>query len=167
MPFLLLLACYVRDPAAPPDPVTLTDPTLASLSVSCSVDDGEWALEADTTSWSAGATLTWTLDGSYVEQHGLSSTGAAADGSSDTLEGEIGIVSDWRDASSGSTVFFCSDTPAAVLTIEDAAAETITDCVFFGADPELLEGLEGLPTNCPFQDLDWWTDTGDSADTSG
>lgn len=146
--FLLLwLACR---PATQPDadlPVnpTLTTPTIAQGTLRCDVDRSLWTVDLTATSWTGGGTLYWTIDGVYGEAHPIHSIAEGADGSSDTLIGTVGIVVDWRAAAStGATVFRCTDDPSFRIVIADTAAQ-VADCGYGGPNPALLDAIEGVP----------------------
>ena len=128
--------------------VELSDPKLTALDVACSTDEDEWVIEANASSWTAGAELVWTTDGEYVETHAVPSVEADADGLADRLKLTLAVADDFRTVTSGSsTAFRCAEEPAWVLTLWNTYGDA-THCAFGGGDPELWRGLPEPPA-CP------------------
>lgn len=126
------------DDSAPPL-VSLDDPTLAELSWSCSAEEDLWTFDASATAWTAGATLALSVDGAYVEQHGLASVASAADGSWDRLALALDVVADPRDqARDRSTALLCDaatrDGLALRLALLTPDTQDEADCHVAGAE---------------------------------
>lgn len=114
-------------------------PRIVSLSLTCDLEGGSWRAELGTDAWAGGASLMWTLDGSYVELHDtFRSVKAAEDGTSDTWRMDITIVDDFRPAGvGGNTAFTCNDAPSALLWV-DALDQQPSDCRQVGPEARLL-----------------------------
>lgn len=123
-------------------------PALVSSSLTCDLDAERWTIEAETDAWTGGGTFAWSSDLESIEQHGVPSISAAEDGSADQLRLVLPIVSDWREASPGSsTAMRCGQDPSWALVVFDRFGEP-ADCATGGPDPTGLLALEGLP-DCP------------------
>ncbi len=124
-------------------------PSISEIRWDCTIEDATWAFEVDTVNWTANGTLWLATAPDYVEQHAVRSISAAHDGSWDLLSLELDIVSDWRDASSGSSTAFLCDTATVEamgyrLAIYTPGSEDLADCRSWGADPTLFDGIEGV-----------------------
>jgi hypothetical protein len=129
------------DATTPPE---VGPPAIVSHAVLCSVDDDQWTIEAVTTGFSAGASTWWTDDGVYVERHDLAVLTSAPDGSEETFDTTLAIVSDWRDQGPTSTAFVCASDPSIVFQLE-ALDGAWSDCVTHGPAPELFDALAFVP----------------------
>ncbi|HMV68214.1 MAG TPA: hypothetical protein PKA64_15310 [Myxococcota bacterium] len=145
-----LMACRAEgdlpDPALPEG---TPPPAITSITFKCNLDGGTWRVEVGTDAWAGGASLMWTLDGSYVElQPGFRSVQAAADGTSDLWRLDLTIVDDFRPAGTGgNTAFTCNDETSALVWVE-ALDQTPVDCRQIGpAARVLLPGKVSPP--CP------------------
>lgn len=127
------------DPDTPP-------PEITEISMDCDLDANRFRFEVVTNAWAGGATLLWSEDGDYVEQHGnFRSIRAGELGLRDELRADITMVDDFRAAGSGgSTAFTCRAEPSALLWVTGLDGE-ISDCRHFGPEPELLFELEDSP----------------------
>lgn len=159
---LLALACAGSSgPDAGEGPFFDGAPLITDLTWGCLVEDSEWSFAITTEHWTGGGRLYMTADLTVTEEHRIRSVGAQADGSADSLELELDIVADWRDASAGSsTRWRCDDldrlTFLAVVYTPDG--DSRSDCRTWGADPMLWEStddVEGCQTV-----LEDTTDTG-------
>lgn len=131
----------------PPEPrPPLPTPQIASFSVDCNVDAGTWSLVAESTAPTGGGVALFSSDLEYIEQHAVLVSASEPDGSGDTLQLTLVIVSDWRTQLSGrSTVFTCADAPTVAFNLLDTDGQTI-DCRLEGP---LAEALAELPdTDC-------------------
>ncbi len=137
------------------EPVVVpASPSLASFDLSCDADVGVWTLQATTDAWSGGAVSHWSVDGAYVETHRPIALSYAEDGSSETLELVLAMVSDWREQSSGaSTAFTCAAGPQVLFVLNDLGG-VAADCLvvgepaFFddvGDTPDCAEAWDGAP----------------------
>ena len=125
--------------------VRLSTPTFEALSWDCSTETDRWDLAARASSWTSGALLVWTVDAVYVEEHDLSSTESAGDGTWDELDLKLTIVADPRDTARNSATAFLCDAPnqeglglrVALLAPE---TEAEADCRTAGAEVD-FEGL--------------------------
>ncbi len=124
----------------------LSPPAITGLSVDCDLENGRWRLEVDTDAWAGGATLLWTVDGDYLEQHAtFRSIRAGAGGKRDQLRADLSMVDDFRPAGEGgNTAFTCRQEPSALLWVRALDGQT-SDCVRFGPEPGLLDGIEDVP----------------------
>ena len=159
---LLVLACTTEQNASGQEgPFFDGAPRITALTWGCEVEDSEWRFALTTEHWTGGGRLYMTDDLTVTEEHRIRSEGAQPDGSADTLELELDIVADWRDASAGSsTRWRCDDldrlTFLAVVYTPDG--DSRSDCRVWGADPLLWDGtddVEGCQTV-----LEDTTDTG-------
>jgi len=124
-------------------------PSIDNIRWDCSIDDATWTFEVDTVNWTANGKLWLATSADYVEQHAVRSISAAHDGSWDQLSLELGIVADWRDASSGSSTAFLCDTATVEsmgyrLAIYTPGSEELADCRSWGAVPTLFDGIDGV-----------------------
>jgi hypothetical protein len=142
----LMAAC--RPPpgqATEPMPAPFSPPpAIAEFSLGCDADDGRWEVRILTDAWSGGAVSHWTLDGSYIEKHTISSVQILLDGSEDTLELNLSIVADWRLASGSNTIFHCADDVNVVVVLNDLEGKR-SDCRVLGPETGLF-GANDLPT---------------------
>ncbi len=121
-------------------------PALVELAWSCDADDEEWLLTATADAWSGGGALYLTVDGDYIEAHGVRSAEAAADGTSDELELELGIEADWREVSPGSsTAFTCGDAPSALFLLYDLEGDA-SDCLIIEEPAVAWQDIEDGPS---------------------
>ena len=134
--FLLFAGCY-QWPTVTPDPLDTTSPQIVDASVTCDVATAQWSFALDTDAWSGGGKLSLSADGEYVEQHTLTSTSAAADGTSDRLERDLAIVATWRDAAKDTSTAFACDAAglAGILDVYSRDGSALTSCLAFGTDP--------------------------------
>lgn len=156
---------------APADPV-VGAPRITDVALTCDLEAGRWRVDVDTDAWAGGATLLWALDDTYVERHtAFRSIEAAADGTADRLRLDVGIVTDFRAAGDGSTLFLCTAEPAALVWVADVDG-TVTDCVGVGEDLDRVLRVERRPDRCgpvpepPDTDTDP-AETDDPGDTDG
>jgi hypothetical protein len=141
---LALSACVMPGPFGghPADPIALRTPEIAAIDLACKVDKDQWTLSVTASAWTGGGDTLWSEDGEYVEEHAVPVITSKEDGSEETLELDLAIVSDWRDQTPNvSTVFTCGDQPQVAFTLFDTAGDPVV-CAFF-TDP----GDE--PTDCP------------------
>ncbi|NOY24844.1 MAG: hypothetical protein GXP62_03135 [Oligoflexia bacterium] len=139
-----LLGCVPKGDAATAQPGTVPDnpPTISNIEWGCDVDLAQWSFLVDTAYWSGGAYLWLATDAKTWERHTIYSQAAAADGSTDQLGASLDVVTDWRDAVSGSsTRFRCQDEAdlAFQVTIYDRYGTEATDCQRWGVDGVLDE----------------------------
>ena len=116
--------------------------TIAEIAFGCDEKAATWTLVVDTEHWTAGGRLYMGMDATDVESHRVYSSSAAADGSADHLELELGIVADFRDVSLGSTsAWLCSDQPALsyLVSVQLADGSDRADCRTWGVDPTIFE----------------------------
>lgn len=133
-------------PGPAPQPLELEPPVIDSFALGCDVDDGRWTLDATTAWWTGGGRLLWRADGDWIESHRVPSVSAAPDGSDDELHLDLAIVSDWREASPGSsTAVRCALDPDWVFVVSDVQGE-LADCRAGGPDPQGFQALEGIPS---------------------
>ena len=140
----LLAGCVMPGPFGghPSDPPIVDAPELVTIDLACKVDKDQWTLTAPADAWTGGGATLWSEDGEYVEQHDVPVVASKEDGSEDTLELDLTIVSDWREQSNDvSTVFTCGDHPNVAFTLLDTHGDAVS-CSYF-TDP----GDE--PTDCP------------------
>jgi hypothetical protein len=119
------------------DPATISD-----IAFGCDEKAATWTLVVDTQYWTAGGRLYMGRDATDVESHKVYSTSAAADGSSDHLELELGIVADFRDVVLGSTsAWLCADQPdlSFLVSVQLADGSDRADCRTWGVDPTIFE----------------------------
>lgn len=143
----VLSGCGAALPPALDTATPFDGPTsIETVTLTCDREAASWRVEVQTTGWSAGGTLRWTLDGEYVEEHAtLRSVMAAPDGSSDRLRADLSIVDDFRAAgANGDTVFLCRAVPDAIVWVFDGTG-AIADCVQIGALAPALSALPGAP----------------------
>lgn len=109
-------------------------PTVTAAEVTCNATDEEWTFSVDASAWTGGGDLWMSTDGVYVETDELTSTAAAADGTSDHLELDLDIVPDWRQVSKGSSTFFNCGTPGleGVFVVYERDGSTVAGCRRFG-----------------------------------
>jgi hypothetical protein len=141
---------HERFAGADGEPLYSEPPSIESISWGCSASEASWSVEVSTLEWTANGDLWMAKATDYVEQHDLRSVSAAHDGSWDQLELELDIVSDWRDASPGSsTAFLCDDATVAEisfrLVVYTPGSEESSDCRSWGALPTLFDTIEGVP----------------------
>lgn len=147
-----LLACHPEQVGGPDGAGPLYDdpPSITLIQWSCSTEDETWTFQVETANWTANGRLYLTTDAAYLEEHALTSRTAAADGSSDSLEVELGIEADWRDVSSGSTTaFLCTPTTETTLSflvvVYTPGTGAEADCRTGGGDPTLFATIEDVP----------------------
>jgi hypothetical protein len=136
----LVAACAAPRNLASSGPFHDEPATIASVAFGC--DDEGWRLVVDTEHWTYGGRLYMGSESASIESHRVYSTSAAADGSSDHLELELGIVADFRDAQPGSTsAWLCSDAPelSYLVTVLLADGSDRADCRTWGVDPAIFE----------------------------
>lgn len=155
-PALLLLAClqtacvgHERFAGAEGEPLHSDPPSIADIRWDCSGSDATWSFEVDAVNWTANGDLWLATAADYVEKHAVRSISAAHDGTWDQLALELDIVSDWRDASSGSSTAFLCNTPTLEaisfrLVLYTPGTEAEADCRSWGADPALFDGVDGV-----------------------
>ncbi|MEZ4238606.1 MAG: hypothetical protein R3F59_21140 [Myxococcota bacterium] len=157
---LLLAGCGPGFLAGSHPQVVLAPPTIASFRWDCDLDAGTWTLTAEATSWTGGGEAVITRDLTYVELHDVRATESAPDGSAETLQLVLSIVSDWRAQASGrSTVFTCGQDPTVAFTLLDTSGEPV-DCVVEGPVAERLAKRPEVQCGPATP-----TDTGASAET--
>jgi hypothetical protein len=107
-----------------------------SASVVCDPERPRWTFDVEASAWTGNGQVLLSTDGAYIERHGMSSITAAADGTSDTLELKLDIVSDWRDVdATQDTVFNCEEPGlAGVLRVYTRTGDAVADCRSFGED---------------------------------
>lgn len=127
----------------------LEPPEITRISLDCDLEAGRYRIELVTDAWAGGATLVWTVDGDYVEQHAnFRSIRSGANGGRDELRADVSMVSDFRPAGTGgNTAFTCRDEVNAILWVTDLDDE-VSDCRNFGPEPALVLDLEDNPP-CP------------------
>jgi hypothetical protein len=116
--------------------------TIAELWFGCDEKAAHWNLVIDTEHWTHGGHLYMGKDAKSIESHRVYSESAAADGSTDHLELELGIVADFRDAQPGATsAWLCSDEAALsfMVTVDLADGSDVADCRTWGVDPKIFE----------------------------
>lgn len=145
-----LSGCLARghatdDGAYVPD---LPPPQITDITVKCDLDSGRWRVEIGTDAWAGGGAILWTVDGVYFEKHDrFGSIAAAADGSADRLRNDISIVTDFRPAGNGLSLFTCNASPSAYVWVNDLHGER-SDCRHIGDHPELVAAAPKAP-ECP------------------
>jgi hypothetical protein len=116
-------------PKRAPDP---PPPQIAVFAFDCDIDAGIWTLTAEATAWTGGGVAVLTRDLQYVEEHAVTATASAPDGTREDLELVLGIVSDWRAQAAGrSTVFTCAQEPTLGFTLLGIDGEA-ADCRLVG-----------------------------------
>ena len=116
--------------------------TIAEIAFGCDEKAATWTLVVDTEHWTYGGRLSMGMDATDVEAHRVYSEFAAADGSTDHLELELGIVPDFRDVQPGVTsAWLCSDAPALsyLVTVQLPDGSDVADCRTWGVDPAIFE----------------------------
>ncbi len=144
---LLLLGCPAPEAdTGVPSPGS-TPPRFTEVEVVCDGNDATWRISMFTDAWTGGGELWLSADGDYVEAHPFVSREAALDGSSDHLELNLGVVSDFRDVAAGSRTAFNCGTPelAGLLVVYATDAETVADCRVFGSELDRWDAW-GFPT---------------------
>ena len=142
---LFLISCIATLEGSYSAP-TFSNPNIVDFSFECSEEEELWNFEVQTDAWT-GNGLLWMRDtAGQEEEHPLISQGAPRDGSSDTLEIELFIVGDWRDAQRGkSTRWPCTeDDLSMIIEIYHPKERHSTDCTTSG--PEWPE--ESAPVVC-------------------
>ena len=128
-------------------PPSFSNPNIIEFSYECTEEKDLWSFEVQTDAWT-GNGLIWIRDTfGQEEEHPLISQGASRDGSSDTLEIELFIVGDWRDAQRGkSTRWPCAEEEdlSMIVEIYHPKEHNPTDCLTTG--PEWPE--ESAPITC-------------------
>ncbi|HHO49281.1 MAG TPA: hypothetical protein ENK18_00015 [Deltaproteobacteria bacterium] len=119
----------------------LQPPIIESLSLDCDTDGGRWLLQLEASSWTGGASSFWTLDGAYIEQHAIDAIAYAEDGTGESLELSMGMVSDWRQAGPFVTAFTCAE-PVDVLVVLYDLDDRQVDCRVLGPDPQRWAALD-------------------------
>ncbi len=147
--FFLSACGSAQQDTAVPEKETLSagEPAIQTFSWSCDVEDALWSFEVETKNWSHSASVALAIEASYLETHTLRSSGAAADGTSDSLIVELDIVADWQDATSGSsTAFLCTavnlETLNGRLFVYALPGGTLADCANFGVESGVLDDFE-------------------------
>ena len=136
----------------------LPPPHITGITLKCDLDVGRWRVEVSTDAWSGGAAVLWTVDGVYFEKHDrFGSIEAAADGSADKLRNDISIVTDFRPAGNGNSLFTCNASPSAYIWVNDLKGQP-SDCRNVGAHPELVAAAPKAP-ECPVAFVLEGTDT--------
>ena len=126
-----------------PDAPTLGPVAIASLDVACDLDEEQWVLEAEATSWTGNGVLWMSRDADYVEAHPVPSVLAAEDGSFDRLRVALSIEADVHAVEPGrSTAFLCAEEPAWLFAVRDrqgawADCRIVQPSVWVAVDPEL------------------------------
>ncbi len=141
------LACAGPVPSADTAAIATDPPVITSGSWDCSAEDDRWSFTVDTRFWTGNGSVLLSVDGVYVEEHGLRSTESAADGTADHLELELGIEADPRDASPGtSTAFLCDVSTREDLSgrfsVSAPGSSEEADCRQWGALDFTVLGLE-------------------------
>jgi len=121
-----------------PDDPEYPLPAITAVTVECDAERAAWSFTVDTTGWTGNGQVLLSSDGDYVERHPLDSVSAAADGSTDRLDLDLDVVSDWRDVSEGSTTAFNCATPdlLGVLRVYERTGDEVADCRIFGEQPD-------------------------------
>lgn len=153
LPLLLALACVPSPaPGTPPtDPLDGPDPSLVGVTWACDVDTGSWTFTLEADAWTGGGLVYMGTDAATMEEHRVRSVEAAAEGDADRLELILAIVADWRDAAPGSsTRWRCVDEDelAFQAAIYEVTGETVTDCRFWGTQPELWQVVGDGISDC-------------------
>ena len=121
-------------------------PEITALDWGCDVDAEQWSFTVDTTWWTGDGRVWMSRGGDPSERHGLGSTRAASDGSTDHLVLTLGIVADWRDAVSGSTTRFrCDDADklSYLVLVYTRDGGDVGDCRRWGDD--VWSEVDGAP----------------------
>ena len=121
-------------------------PSITSVEWGCDADAASWTFTVETDAWTDGAWLWMARDALTSERHRIYSSLAAADGSWDTLELELDVVADWRDADESTlTRWQCIDEDALsfLLTVRTPRGDETSDCRTWGADPDVFAEVEG------------------------
>lgn len=138
---LWLGACISPAPGSlPVDPLDGPPPAITQVTWACDAEASRWDFSIVADAWTGGGTIWVARDAEVYEAHRIRSVEAKANGTQDTLELSLGIVADWRDASSGSsTQWRCTDAPSLSFqaAVYDTPGDAITDCRAWGAAPEL------------------------------
>lgn len=143
--------------------VDLPPPSITDITMKCDLEAGRWRVEVATDAWAGGGALLWTVDGLYFEKHDrFGSIAAAGDGTSDKLRNDIAIVTDFRPAGNGISLFTCNAAPSAFVWVNDLKGAR-SDCRNLGAHPELVAAAPKAP-ECPVPFVLAGTDT-DTPDT--
>lgn len=134
----------------PDDPV-YAFPVITAATVECDPTRARWAFTVDTTGWTGNGQVLLSADGDYVERHALDSVSAAADGTTDHLDLDLDVVSDWRDVNEGSTTVFNCATPdlLGVIRVYDRTGDAVADCRVFGEQTDRWAAWEP-DTACAF-----------------
>ena len=118
-------------------PPIFSNPEITNFVVLCETEEEFWTFTLETNAWTGNALL-WLRDEQGVqEEHPIISQGAQRDGSSDSLEIELAIVADWRDAQRGkSTRWACEEQETLSILVEVYHPKTYspTDCLFTGPE---------------------------------
>ena len=128
-------------------PPSFSDPKITDFAIECVPEEDLWTFTLSTDAWTGNALLWLRDEQGAQEEHPLVSQGAPRDGSSDTLEIELTIVGDWRDAKRGkSTRWLCEEQAELSMIVEVYHPKTHspTDCLTTG--PQWPE--ESLPAEC-------------------
>lgn len=119
-----------------------------TLELVCDLTLERWQLDVRANAWTGGAEWWWTVDGTYVEKHDVTSRKAASDGTWDELRLRLDIVADWRDAvRNASTPFLCASEPTGRLLLRDMEG-TVVDCFDTGPHTDWLSQFSEWP-ECP------------------
>lgn len=128
-------------------------PAITAFELLCDLESEEWELTVEADAWTGGGDLYLTVDGIYVEAHGVDSDSAAADGSADELELELDMVGDWREVNEGSsTVFTCGAEADALFVLYDLEGEP-TDCRAAGPDADRWGDIDGAVACTETEDI--------------
>lgn len=114
-------------------------PHIVDSWASCDVESSSWDVHVESDTFSGGARAFFTVDGSYVENHGVPVISSHEDGSGDLLESTYPIVGDWRLANPAKTAFSCADAPSVAFLLWDTDAVP-QDCAIDG-DPAVFESV--------------------------
>lgn len=143
----LLAACIAPVPGEPAaDPLDGPPPAITAVTWACDAESSRWDFSIVADAWTGGGRI-WLARGDVYEEHRIRSVEAKANGSQDTLELELSIVADWRDASSGSsTRWRCTDEPSLTFqaAVFEVTGEETVDCRTWGAAPELWADLSDV-----------------------
>ena len=137
----LLAACTTPSNPANEGPFFDDPATIASIAFGCDEKAATWTLVVDTEHWTAGGRLYMGMNATDVESHRVYSASAAADGSTDHLELELGIVADFRDVQLGSTsAWLCADQPylSYLVSVQLADGSDRADCRTWGVAPTIF-----------------------------
>lgn len=146
----LAIACTPLLPAKPAEPGPFHEgaPGLVGVEATCDRRDGRWAFAVRTDAWTDDARLWMAVNPRLVERHNLPSVRAAADGSWDCLEQQLGVAPNWQDAAANSTSRFrCPDLDALsfLITVTGQDTEGWTGCAAWGPGGVDWSAVQGAP----------------------